>query len=172
MEPECGRPSKNPVLCDGGRIRTAEHVYQQLEQPFGTEAWRQAAEEKARAISRFSSKFMTSRDIARPTSQAVYEHIKGISRSYQYLMIKEDGVLVRRHSCWCLPCLQAAMIGHAALTSNYVIEGCARGVAYEGLYEYANKNCRAKQVAGAGDPDALAREHGQLKLKMNAKRNI
>jgi hypothetical protein len=40
-----------------------------------------------------------------------------------------------------------------------VIEGCARGVADEGLYEYANKNCRAKQGAGAGDPDARAREH-------------
>ena len=59
VEPECGRPSKNPVLCDGGRIRTAENVYQQLEWSFGTEAWRQTAEEKARAISRFSLKFMT-----------------------------------------------------------------------------------------------------------------
>ena len=47
------------MLCDGGRIRTAEHVYQQLERSFGTEAWRQTAEEKARAISRFSFKFMT-----------------------------------------------------------------------------------------------------------------
>ena len=83
------------MLCDGGRIRTAEHVYQQLERPFGTEAWRQTAEEKARAISRFSFKFMTNRDIARPTSQAVYERVKGISRSYQYLMIKEDEVLGR-----------------------------------------------------------------------------
>jgi len=51
--------------------------------------------------------------MARPTSQVVYERIKGISRSYQYLMIKEDDLPVRRHSCWCLPCLQAAMIGHA-----------------------------------------------------------
>ena len=95
VEPECGRPSKNPVLCDGGRIRTAKHVYQQLERSFGTEAWRQTAEEKARAISRFSFKFMTTRGIAWPTSQAVYERIKGISRSYQYLMIKEDDVLGR-----------------------------------------------------------------------------
>ena len=38
---------------------------------------------------------MTNRDIARPTSQVVYERIKGISRSYQYLMIKEDDVLGR-----------------------------------------------------------------------------
>ena len=95
VEPECGRPSKNPVLCDGGRIRTAEHVYQQLEQPLGPAAWRLKAEEKTRAISRFSSKFMTTRDIARPTSQVIYERIKGISRSYQYLMIKEGDVLGR-----------------------------------------------------------------------------
>ena len=94
--PNVDGPSKNPVLCDGGLIRTAEHVYQQLERSFGTEAWRQTAEEKARAISRFSFKFMTNRDIARPTShQVVYERIKGISRSYQYLMIKEDDVLGR-----------------------------------------------------------------------------
>ena len=93
--PNVDGQSKNPVLCDGGRIRTAEHVYQQLERSFGTEAWRQTAEEKARAISRFSFKFMTNRDIARPTSQVVYERIKGISRSYQYLMIKEDDVLGR-----------------------------------------------------------------------------
>ena len=72
-------------------------------------------------------------------------------------MINDGDVPVRRHSCWCLPCLQAAMIGHAALTSNNVIEGCACGVSDEGLYEYANKNCRAKQGAGAGDPDARAR---------------
>ena len=52
------------------------------------------------------------------------------------------------------------MIGHAALTSNYVIGGCARDVADEGLYEYVNKNCCAKQGDGAGDPDARAREHG------------
>ena len=38
---------------------------------------------------------MTNRDIARPTSQAVYERIKGISRSYEHLMIKEDDVLGR-----------------------------------------------------------------------------
>ena len=75
-------------------------------------------------------------------------------------MIKEDDVLVRRHSCWCLPCLQAAMVGRAALTSNYVTEGCARSVADEGLYEYANKNFRAKQGAGAGDLDARARGAG------------
>ena len=59
VEPGCGQPSKNPVLCDGERIRTAEHVYQQLERSFGTEALRQTAEEKSRAISRFSFKFMT-----------------------------------------------------------------------------------------------------------------
>ena len=41
-----------------------------------------------------------------------------------------------------------------------MIKGCARGVADAGLYEYANKNCRAKKGAGAGDPDARAREHG------------
>ena len=93
--PNVDGPSKNPVLCDGGRIRTAEHVYQQLERSFGTEAWRQTAEEKARAISRFSFKFMTSRDIARPTSQVIYVRIKGISRSCQYLMTKEDDVFGR-----------------------------------------------------------------------------
>ena len=76
------------MLCDDGRIRTAEHVYQQLEWSFGTEAWRQAAEEKARATSRFSFKSMTTRDIVRSTSQVVYERIKGISRSYQYPVIK------------------------------------------------------------------------------------
>jgi len=160
LNPNVDDPERNPVLCDDGRIRTAEHVYQQLERSFGSAAWRLKAEEKTRAISRFSFKFMTTRDIARPTSQVIYERIKGISRSYQYLMIKEGDVLVRRHSCWCLPCLQVAMLGHSALTSNYVIKGCARGVADAGLYEYANKNCRAKKGAGAGDPDARAREHG------------
>jgi hypothetical protein len=152
-------PERNPVLCDDGRIRTAEHVHQQLRRSFGSAAWRLKAEEKARTISRFSFKFMTTTDIARPTT-AVYERIEGISRSYQYLMIKEGDVLVQGHSCWFLPCLQVAMIGHSALTSNYVIKGCARGAADAGLYEYANKNCRAKKGAGAGDPDARAREHG------------
>ena len=36
--PNVDGPSKNPVLCDGGRIRTAEHVFQQLERSFGDEA--------------------------------------------------------------------------------------------------------------------------------------
>ena len=56
---------------------------------------------------------------------------------------------VRRRSCWCPPCLQAAMIGHSALTSKCMTKGCARGVAGAGCYEFANKNCRAKQVACA-----------------------
>ena len=67
--PNVDDPERNPVFCDCGRIRTAEHVHQQLERSFGTEAWRQTAEEKARAISRFSFKSMTTRDTARPTSQ-------------------------------------------------------------------------------------------------------
>ena len=66
--PNVDDPERNPVLCDDGRIRTAEHVYQQLERSFGSAAWRLKAEEKTRAISRFSFKFMTTRDIARPTS--------------------------------------------------------------------------------------------------------
>ena len=84
-------------------------------------------------------------------SEILPEYLKQrfISRSYQYLMIKEGGVLVRRHSCWCLPCLQAAMIGHYTLTSNNVIKGCARGVAGAGISEYANRNCRAKTLAPA-----------------------
>ena len=56
--PDVDNPERDPVLCGDARIRTAEHVYQQLERSFGTEAWRQTAEEKARAISRFSFSFM------------------------------------------------------------------------------------------------------------------
>ena len=47
--PNVDDPERNPVLCDDGRIRTAEHVYQQLERSFGTEAWRQALVPKNRS---------------------------------------------------------------------------------------------------------------------------
>ena len=101
--------------------------------------------------------------IVRPSpshNEPVYERIEGITRSYQYYMIKEGDVLVRRHSCWCLACMQAAMSGHAGLSSEYVTEGCGRGASNPHLYEYANKNCRVKQGAGVGGPDELARRHG------------
>ena len=82
-------------------------------------------------------------------------------------------MLARRHSCWCLPCLQAAMIGHSALTSSYVIKGCACGVVDAGLFEYANRNSRAKQGAGAGDPDVRAREHGHgLAAELDARGGV
>ena len=153
----------NPILCDGGIIVTAEDVYRQLERHFGTEEWRAEAEERSRAITRFVFHFATPESIVRPSpshNEPVYERIEGITRSYQYYMIKEGDVLVRRHSCWCLACMQAAMSGHSGLSSEYVTEGCARGASNPHLYEYANQNCRVKQGAGVGGPDELARRHG------------
>ena len=83
-----------------------------------------------RAPSRASSfHFATPESIVRPSpshNEPVYERIEGITRSYQYYMIKEGDVLVRRHSCWCLACMQAAMSGHSGLSSEYVTQGCAR----------------------------------------------
>ena len=104
---------ENPVLCDGGRILTATHVHQQLERHFGSEEWRARAEEKCRAISRFVLHFVVSKAsagvtfpvIVRPANDVTFERIEDITRSYQYLMIKEGELLVRRHSCWCLRCL-------------------------------------------------------------------
>ena len=67
-----------------------------------------------RAVSRFSFKFMTNRDIARPPSQVAYERIKGISRSYQCLMIKEDGVLGRGSTGTASPPRSTRGAGHRA----------------------------------------------------------
>jgi hypothetical protein len=38
--------------------------------------------------------------------------------------------------------------------------GCARGSSDPDLYEYVNKNCRVRNGAGAGGPDARARQRG------------
>ena len=42
---------------------------------------------------RANVRFLVEPECGRPSSQVVYERIKGISRSYQYLMIEEDDVL-------------------------------------------------------------------------------
>jgi hypothetical protein len=83
--------------------KTALHVHQQLDGHFGFEKWREAAAEKSRAISRFVFQFAVDGDIQRPAKEIEFERIEQITRSYQYMMIKEGGVLVRRYSCWCLP---------------------------------------------------------------------
>ena len=125
--PDVDDPERNPVLCDDGRIRTAEHVYQQLERSFGSAAWRLKAEEKTRAISHFSFKFMTTRDIVRPTSQVIYERIKGISRSYQYLMIKEDDVLGRGSTGTASPPRSARRAGAGGLPAVSSASTCCSG---------------------------------------------
>ena len=159
---------ENPVLCDGGRILTATHVHQQLERNFGSEEWRARAEEKCRAISRFVLHFVVSKAsagvtfpvIVRPANDVTFERIEDITRSYQYLMIKEGELLVRRHSCWCLRCLQCALVGPVRTTEDFRVAGCARGVDDSALYEYSNKNCRVKTGTGVGGPDERARKHG------------
>lgn len=150
----------NPILADGGRILTAKHVYQQLDGHFGSDKWRENAELKSKAITRFVFHWADEKDIARHPNPPTYERIDGITRSYQYMMLKNGEVLTRRHSCWCLHCLRCAMAGPDALTTSYEVEGCARGVADKALYEYTNSNCRIKDGPGVGVADKRARDRG------------
>ena len=143
-------------------------MHQQLDGHFGSEKWRETAEEKSRAISRFVFQFAADGDIQRPAKEIEFERIEQTTRSNQYMMVKEGDVLVRRHSCWCLHCMQCAMTGHAALSSDYRIGQCVRGVADPELYEYTNRNCRVKNGTGVGGPDERARVHGhQLAAKLD-----
>jgi hypothetical protein len=65
-------------------------------------------------------------------------------------------------------CTQCALTGHAALSSDYRIGQCVRGVADPELYEYTNRNCRVKNGTGVGGPDERARVHGhQLAVKLD-----
>lgn len=153
---------ENPVLCDGGRILTAKHVYQQLEARFGSEEWAKNAEEKVRAISRFVLHFAPEDEggIVRHGATAEYERIEDITKSYQYFMRRGGEVLVRRHSCWCLACLHCVMTGPEALSLNYETPGCARGDCDSALYEYANRTCRVRSGPGSDAPNELARKRG------------
>jgi len=161
---------ENPVLCDGGRILTATHVHQQLERHFGTQEWRTRAEEKCRAISCFVLHFVVSKasggntfpviERPPPLKDVTFERIEAITKSYQYFMIMDGELLVRRHSCWCLRCTQCALVGPVGTTEDYKVVGCARGVDDSVLYEYSNKNCRIKRGVGVGGPDEVARKHG------------
>ena len=84
-------------------------------------------------------------------------------------MLKEGDVAVRRHSCWCLSCLQSAIRGPAlGLSSSYQVKDCTHALKDPGLYEYHNRSCRVADGAGVGDPDERARSRGkELAAQLN-----
>ena len=149
-------PEKNPVNCDGGRVLNVEHVAQQFAHRFGTEEWRQSAKGAERPVSRFEIYYRDTDAIKRPKNEVKYDRIDGISKSYQYIMLKSGAVLARRHSCWCTRCLQVAISGPAATLSNYRVDGCERAVADPALYEYANHSCAVANGAGVRELDERA----------------
>lgn len=155
-------PTKNPIKCDGGRILTAEHAAQQLKHNFASEAWRAGARRQERPVSRIEVYYTDTDEIAplRPENPAKYDRIVGISKSYQYMVLKTGAVLARRHSCWCPSCLQVAISGPAATSSSYKIDGCGRAAADAELYEYTNQSCAIANGAGTGELDDIARNRG------------
>ena len=159
------KPKGNPILSDTGKIQTAEDVAQQLQRTFATEAWRQKANRKERApVSRFEVYYVPSSGVMalRPKGKKAvkYDRIVGISKSYQYFVLKAGAVAMRRHSCWCEACLRTAMFGPSALASTFEIDGCKRGASDKGLYEYENRSCRVLDGSSVGDANDRARLRG------------
>lgn len=90
--------------------------------------------------------------------------LEGITSSYQYFMLRQGAVLVRRHSCWCSACFDVAIAGPGEatkLTSEYTVPGCVHvGKGEAAMYEWHNKSCRVRSGCEVGQPDQRARSRG------------
>ena len=128
--------------------------------------WRQQQRSEKKPISAMHFHWVTSADIYRPDKGAVeYDCVEGISSSYQYFMLRQGGVLIRNHSCWCRACFKVAMGGPGAgratsgLDADYGVHECVH--ATEEFYEWSNKSCRCIRGGDAAGPDERARGRGE-----------
>ena len=65
---------------------------------------------------------------ARPTDAPAHDSVDGIPSSYQFFMLHEGALLMRRHSCWCRACRGIARGGPRGglLVNTGKAEGCER----------------------------------------------
>ena len=116
-DPHSGDP--NPISTTSGQVASSDDCFQMWRIFFEVgakgEAWRQQQRSEKKPISAMHFHWVASADIYRPDKGAVeYDCVEGISSSYQYFMLRQGGVLIRNHSCWCRACFKVAMGGPGA----------------------------------------------------------
>ena len=167
-DPHSGDP--NPISTTSGQVASSDDCFQMWRNFFEVgakgEAWRQQQRSEKKPISAMHFHWVASADIYRPDKGAVeYDCVEGISSSYQYFMLRQGGVLIRNHSCWCRACFKVAMGGPGAgratsgLDADYGVHGCVHATGE--FYEWGNKSCRCIRGVDAAGPDERARGRGE-----------
>ena len=151
------------VATTSGLMASALDCFEAWQGHFETGEWRAAAVAVKRPVTGIYFHWAGLEDIVRPPT-AQYEVLEGISHSYQFFMLRQGAVLMRRHSCWCKACFAVAMGGPGegtCLTSDYEVPACERtGADVAVFYQWHNASCRAKAGGEVAQPDKRAREHG------------
>ena len=145
---------------DDSLLASAEQCFEEWESHFDTDKWRQSARDSKRSVSAIYFHWAGPNDIKRPSVDEQFERIVGISSSYQFFMLREGEVLMRKHSCWCSSCFDVATAGSSrgmqlSSYAGYTVKGCTNiGTSF---YEWSNKNCRAITGLSSCSPNLRAR---------------
>jgi len=144
---------------EGNLLASADACYKKWKSHFETEDWRRSAKDAKRSVNAIYFHWAGLNDIKRPKTNEEFDCLEGISSSYQFLMLREGNVLMRKHSCWCQECFNVAM-RDTLLSSNadYPVAGCDR--AQSSFYQWSHKSCRAKTGGSAASLEKRARTHG------------
>ena len=147
----------------GNLMASAQDCYSKWKSHFESERWRIGAKKEKRSVTSMYFHWAGPGDIKRPIADEHFDRVQGISSSYQFFMLREGEVLMRRYSCWCPACFDIAMagpLGGMLLSSyaGYAVAECTRG--HSSFYLWSNKGCRAKPGASVLAPHNRAVQHG------------
>ena len=157
------------VVAGGGRIDKASDCYLLFRSflelgELGWE-WRKDQKTKGAAVSSMYFHWGSHDDDiqgkARPTDAPAHDSADGISPSYQFSMLHEGALLMRRHSCWCRACRGIARDGPRGgiLVNAGKVEGFER-CGGDMNYEWNNKICGPKTGKDVGSASVRAQARG------------